>query len=252
MSCCGTISSTLTESILFGHTRGAFSGAQHDTPGLFQAAHGGTLFLDEIDTMTPELQACLLRAVETGEIRAVGSTKSKSVDVRIISACNVDPEQLIEQQGFRQDLYYRLSMVVIHVPALRERMEDIPLLAQHFLRQVKDETGKVMGMEQGALHMLQSYPWPGNVRELQSAIRRACLLSSGSMLTARDFAFLRKSGNGALHDVVSVREYASNAIRQFGGTVPWKELSEVLGISRKTLWQWRNELSRNGSHHLSP
>ena len=241
--CCGTISRTLTESVLFGHARGAFTGAEQNTRGLFQAAHKGTIFLDEVDTMTPEMQACLLRAVETGEVRRVGSTNSSSANVRIISATNAE---CLIQQEFRNDLYYRLSVISIHVPPLRERKEDIALLVQHFLHQVANETGTaVRGIARDALQLLQTYPWPGNVRELQSAIRQACMLSSGAMLTARDFAFVWRSKKPNLP---SLKEYASTAIRQFGGTVPWKDLSAALGISRKTLWAWRKEIPRNGNH----
>ena len=248
---CGTISKTLTESVLFGHTQGAFTGAQHDTPGLFQAAQKGTLFLDDIDTMTPEMQACLLRAVETGDVRRVGSTNSTSVSVRIISASNVPPDYLIQQGQIREDLYYRLSVITIHIPPLRERKQDIPLLAHHFLHQVANETDTpVRGIAQPALQVLQSHPWPGNVRELQSAIRQACLHANGTTLTSRDFAFLQKSAIRKLNGLLPLREYASNVVRHFGSTVPCKDLSAALGISRKTLWKWRKDLSRNnGTTH---
>ena len=247
--CCGAVSTTLTESILFGHTRGAFTGAHQATSGLFLAAHRGTLFLDEIDTMTPEMQACLLRAVETGEVRQVGRTTPTLVDVRIISASNVDQHQLIREGGFRQDLYYRLSAITIHVPPLRERAADIPLLAKHFLRITARETRTTAPrLTHEAARTLQSHAWPGNVRELQNAIRQACLLTTRDRLDAHDFAFLWNPPASRSQDLMTVREYAQAAIRTFGDVLRAKDLSAALGISRKTLWHWRKAIPLNGNH----
>ena len=250
--CSGAISTNLSESVLFGHTRGAFSGAHETTPGLFRAAKKGTLFLDDVDTMEPKVQPCLLRVLETGEIRPVGSTNITHVDVRIISATNAHPRRLIHRAELRPDLFYRLSVITIHVPPLRERLDDVTLLVDHALRLVANETATpVRAVTPQALETLRSYPWPGNVRELLSAIRQACMESPRSILSSRCFAFLRKATKLTGHGIISLREYALNVIREQGGVILWKEMSEALGVSRKTLWQWRRDLaprtSGNGS-----
>jgi two-component system, NtrC family, response regulator HydG len=180
---CSAVVETLFESELFGHVRGAFTGADRDKTGLFELANGGTLFLDEIGDMPLPTQAKLLRAIQNQEILPVGSLTSHKVNVRIVAATHRDLRAAIASGSFREDLYYRLSMVELTVPPLKERPEDIPLLARHFVRKFSTEFSKhVEGLTQRALLVLQRYGWPGNVRELEHIIGRACMLTDGTML----------------------------------------------------------------------
>ncbi len=176
---CAALPESLIESTLFGHRRGAFTGASQDHRGLFEAANGGTIFLDEIGEMPLALQAKLLRVLQDHEVVPVGDTRSRTVDVRVISATNRDLAGLIEGNAFRSDLFYRIAAFPIRVPSLRERREDIPLLAQRFLRNAGEEHGKrVSGITEAALAVLTAHHWPGNVRELQNEIERAVVLVS--------------------------------------------------------------------------
>jgi two-component system nitrogen regulation response regulator GlnG len=182
----------LLESELFGHERGAFTGAVESRPGRFREASGGTLFLDEIGDMPLELQAKLLRVLQSGEVTSVGGKRAEKVDVRIVAATHRDLDALVADGRFREDLLYRLRVVPIHIPPLRERSEDIPVLAQHFVERYAEELG--MGprwLSEEAQEFLVSYEWPGNVRELENAIKRALVLASHEVLTPDDFAFLR-------------------------------------------------------------
>jgi DNA-binding NtrC family response regulator len=175
---CGALPETLLESELFGHVRGAFTGAVADKIGRFMAADGGTLFLDEINSASPAMQVKLLRVLQERVLEPVGSTQTKSVDVRVILASNVDLAQLVTEGRFRQDLYYRINVVQIRMPSLRERISDIPLLATHFLRRFAREAGRAaIGFTDEAMAALQRYDWPGNVRELENAVERAVVLS---------------------------------------------------------------------------
>ncbi|MCA9511653.1 MAG: sigma-54 dependent transcriptional regulator [Myxococcota bacterium] len=181
----------LLESELFGHERGAFTGAVQARPGRFREAAGGTLFLDEIGDMTLDLQAKLLRVLQNGEVTAVGGQKSEIVDVRIIAATNRQLDVAVREGRFREDLLYRLRVVPIELPPLRERREDVRALAEHFVaRYAQDLAGGARGLADGAIEALERYSWPGNVRELENAIRRALVLAPGSVLTGEDFAFL--------------------------------------------------------------
>jgi two-component system response regulator AtoC len=181
------ISETLMESELFGHEKGAFTSAYQRKLGKFELANGGTLFLDEIATLKPELQAKLLRVLQEREIERVGGTRSIKVDVRIISATNVDLKKAVTNQTFREDLYYRLNVVPITVPPLRERREDIPLLVDHFIRRYNHEFKKhIEGVSPDALAALREYPWPGNVRELQNIIERSVALVEGPLIQLKD------------------------------------------------------------------
>jgi transcriptional regulator with GAF, ATPase, and Fis domain len=182
---CAAIAESLLESELFGHKKGAFTGANDDKKGLFEIADGGTLFLDEVNSTSLSLQSKLLRALQEGEIRPVGATSAKHVDVRIVAATNRDLEQAVKQGGFREDLYYRLKVFPIRLPPLRERREDIPALAAHFLSRYADELRKpVGGFSQQALELMMSYDWPGNVRELQNEVQRVVIqLDPGSFAT---------------------------------------------------------------------
>ena len=195
---CGAIPDNLVESILFGHEKGAFTGATEKHTGKFVEAHGGTLFLDEIGDLPLDVQVKLLRAVQDGEVDPVGGRSTVKVDIRLISATNRDLIQRVKDGAFREDLYYRLNVFPIHVPPLRERREDIPLLVQHFVARLgKSETGgRVKGISSAALAMLETYDWPGNVRQLENAIFRAVVLCEGELLTPDDFPQIRAQLGG--------------------------------------------------------
>jgi transcriptional regulator with PAS, ATPase and Fis domain len=175
---CGALPETLLESELFGHKRGAFTGAHADKEGLFEICDGGTIFLDEVGEMTPGMQVRLLRVLQDGEIRPLGSAETRKVDVRIIAATNRELRKEVAQGRFREDLYYRLRVVEITLPPLRERREDVPLLAQHFLDVANKRMGRELkGFTQAAMQRLLSHPWSGNVRELENEIERAVALA---------------------------------------------------------------------------
>jgi two-component system response regulator PilR (NtrC family) len=181
---CGAFPETLLESELFGYMKGAFTGATQSKEGLFQAADGGTLFLDEIAEMSLPMQVKLLRVLQDWKVRPLGSTEERSVDVRVIAATNNDLSQMVAEKTFREDLYYRISVIPLHVPPLRERPEDIPLLALHFLRRYSEQMGKPLrGIAEEAQESLRRYPWPGNVRELENAIERAVALETGQEIS---------------------------------------------------------------------
>ncbi len=181
---CGALSESLLESELFGHVRGAFTGALENRTGRFEAAHTGTIFLDEINSTTPKLQVKLLRVLQEREFERVGDTQTIRVDTRVIAASNRDLLDEVDAERFREDLYYRLNVVPIYLPPLRERREDIPELIGHFLNVYNEENDRyVLHIEPRAMEALQDYPWPGNVRELQNYIERAVVLAAGDELT---------------------------------------------------------------------
>jgi DNA-binding NtrC family response regulator len=181
---CSALTDTLLDSELFGHVRGAFSGASTSRLGVFEEATGGTLFLDEIGDVSAATQVRLLRALQEGEIKPVGSTEIRKVDVRVVAATNRDLEAAVKAGSFRQDLYYRLNVVALELPPLRNRREDIPLLLHHFLQRYAAKYGKdVSRVTPAALEALQAYPWPGNVRELENVVQRAVVLAAGNELT---------------------------------------------------------------------
>jgi two-component system, NtrC family, response regulator PilR len=181
---CGAFPETLLESELFGYRKGAFTGANENRDGLFQAAHGGTLFMDEIGNMTLTMQVKLYRVLQEGKIRPLGSTEESDVDVRVIAATNKDFEKEIAEGRFREDLYYRLSVIPIQLPSLRERREDIPLLARHFLERFRKAMEKqIEGIAPEALKRLEAYDWPGNVRELENTLERAVALEAGKVIS---------------------------------------------------------------------
>ena len=185
---CGAIPENLVESILFGHEKGSFTGAVDKRIGKFQEADGGTLFLDEVGELPLDAQVKLLRALQTGEIDPVGAKKPVQVDFRLISATNCDMIKLVKEGRFREDLYYRLNVFPLWVPPLRERLEDVPELALHFLARFAAEEGRrVMAIDKNALELLASYSWPGNVRQLENAVFRAIVLADGLELTVGEF-----------------------------------------------------------------
>jgi DNA-binding NtrC family response regulator len=187
---CSAIPVTLLESELFGHVRGAFTGATGTREGLFEAAHRGTLFLDEVGDLPPTAQVKLLRALQDGEIKRVGSDETRVVDVRVLAATNVDLRRKVTAGEFREDLYYRLNVVAIRLPALRERREDIPLLAMHFLKKYSLRLSKeVTRISTDAMRLLQQHPWPGNVRELENAIEYAIVFCKEETITPEDLPF---------------------------------------------------------------
>jgi len=183
---CGAIPETLLESELFGHVKGAFTGADYDKPGKCLAANGGTLFIDEINSATPALQLKLLRVLQEKAFEPVGSHHTQEVDVRFVLATNRSLEDLVERGEFREDLYYRINVVNVHMPALRERQGDVPLLAEHFLAQHCHEMGRERRFSEEALAALRRYHWPGNVRELENAVERAVVLSKGPHIALAD------------------------------------------------------------------
>jgi DNA-binding NtrC family response regulator len=249
---CAAIPAELLESELFGHERGAFTGAIRRKRGSFELAHGGSLFLDEVGALSPVLQAKLLRALQEGEINPVGSERSLRVNVRIIAATNRDLAQGTRRGEFRDDLFYRLNVVPIQVPPLRERKEDIPLLADHFITRYRGKLQKpVRGITQAALDLLMASDWPGNVRELEHSIERAIILAEGDHLDWESFAHLVPSSERAprrrpplphgedLAALPSLEKVERDYILQVLQATRWnrKRASEVLGISTVTLWR---------------
>jgi len=200
---CGAFPETLLESELFGYLKGAFTGAHENRHGLFQAAHGGTLFMDEIANMSLSMQVKLYRVLQEGKVRPLGSTEEVDVDVRVIAATNKDLEKEIAEGRFREDLYYRLSVIPIHLPPLRERREDIPLLARAFLDRFRAAMGKpVEGIEPEAMRRLENYDWPGNVRELENTIERSVALETGRHISV---AVLPEKTSGHLAPLPATR-----------------------------------------------
>jgi DNA-binding NtrC family response regulator len=240
---CSSLTPTLIESELFGHVRGAFTGADRPKQGLLQAATGGTVFLDEIGELPMFLQAKLLRVLQEMEIRPVGSTEQIPIDVRVIAATHRDLEAGIKAGTFRQDLYFRLNVVQIKLPALRHRKVDIPLLVSHFLAQFDESQAPVRIISDDALRRLMAYDWPGNVRELANAIESAAALSDSNILTANDFAAIKASEPtadlldlGALVPLAELERRAIlNALRETGGDK--LAAAHFLGIGKTTLYR---------------
>jgi two-component system response regulator AtoC len=240
------IAETLIESELFGHEKGAFTGATRLKLGKFELAQGGTLFLDEIGTLKPELQAKLLRVLQEREIERVGSTHTIKMDVRIIAATNVDLKMAVSHGTFRDDLYYRLNVVPIDVPPLRERADDIPLLAEHFVRRYSREFGKpVLGIAPEALAVMREYSWPGNVRELQNVIERLVNLVEGPVIGVGDLPLdlLLPDHRGKLRDAEALPlkrasdEFERQIVLRVMERVGWNqsEAARILGVHRNSL-----------------
>ena len=239
---CGAITETLLESELFGHTKGSFTGATVDKKGLFEEADGGTIFLDEVGETTPNFQVKLLRVLQEHEVRPVGSTRAVSVDARVVAATNVDLERAVAEHRFRHDLYYRLSVVVISLPPLRERRGDIPLLIQQFLHASSARRGRTVAMTAGAIEALTRYDWPGNVRELENTIERLVVFSRGDidvgdlppMITAaRPLEERVFEGLPTLDELE--RRYLIHVLEAVGGNRT--RAAEALGVDRRTLYR---------------
>ncbi len=236
----GGLAEGVFESELFGHVKGAFTDAKSDRVGRFEMADSGTLFLDEISNISLGLQAKLLRTIETGEFERVGSSKTRRVDVRIISATNADLHAEVAESRFRQDLLFRLNTIELHLPPLRDRREDIPLLAAHFLKQHAGRYRKhITGFDESAIKALLSHPWPGNVRELDHAVERAALMAQAETIRAVDFG-LRSGREGpprleemSLEDVEAL--LIKKALARFSGNV--SHAANALGLSRSALYR---------------
>jgi DNA-binding NtrC family response regulator len=241
---CGALTETLLESELFGHIKGSFTGAISDAKGVFQTAHTGTVFLDEVGEMSPALQVKLLRVLQEGEVRPVGSSRTVKTDVRIVAATNVDVEKAVGEGKFRQDLYYRLGVVVITIPPLRERREDIPLLVERFMYAASSKAGKQVELSEPALEALSTYHWPGNVRELENLIERLVVFSRTTMIDVRDLPATVTPRAPALEkrlfdDLPTLEEierrYLTHVLEQVGGNRT--RAAEVMGIDRRTLYR---------------
>jgi DNA-binding NtrC family response regulator len=241
---CGAVPEALLESELFGYVRGAFTGAAGSKLGLFEEAHSGTLFLDEIAEMPPPLQVKLLRALQSGEIRRLGTTQATTIDVRVIAATHGDLATLIGQGSFREDLYYRLNVIQMTLPPLRERREDIPALAEHFLTQSANKLGRTLRLSPGALERLLRYAWPGNVRELENAIERAAILARSEIVEPDDLpphvaVGLQLGPSPALLGQATLadaeRMHILQTLERFGRN--HSGAAEALGIGRTTLWR---------------
>jgi DNA-binding NtrC family response regulator len=239
---CAALTETLLESELFGYEKGAFTGATGQAKGKFELADGGTIFLDEIGDISPKLQSDLLRVLQERRFYRVGGAQEVEVDVRIIAATNSHLEELVKDGKFRDDLYYRLNVIEIRLPSLRERREDIPLLAEHFVQRISSELGKdVGGITGAALKVLIAYDWPGNVRELENVIERAIVTCRNGALDEQDFSWLTRPAISAQNwEVPDVpleeleRRAIVAALERTHGNV--KEASAALGIDRSTLY----------------
>ena len=251
---CSTIPSSLLEAELFGHVKGAYTGAVGTKAGLFESADGGTVFLDEIGATTPQAQAGLLRVLQDGEIRRLGATESRHVDVRVIAATNVDLERAMDQGSFRTDLYYRLAGVTLRLPPLRERAEDIPLLANHFLLRYAEKLRRpARAISPRALEMLCGAAWPGNVRELEHVLERAVLFAEREVVRPRDLPESLRSGRserGRL-ELSSLEEVERDHIREVLRHTNGNKLkaAKILGIPRASLYR---RIDKYGLREASP
>ena len=241
---CSAIPENLLESELFGHVKGSFTGAVTSKRGLFEEANGGTVFLDEIGDLSLGLQSKLLRVLEDRELRPVGGIKSIKVDIRFICATNKNIENAVKEGKFREDLFYRINVFTIKLPPLRERREDIRLLASYFIKKLSSELGKtVKDIDNEASGILDRYHWPGNIRELQNIIERAILIAEDEIIRVEhlsegireEVSFLQHATNKQL----SIEDYFKEFIQKFQDEYTEKQLADMLGITRKSLWEKR-------------
>jgi transcriptional regulator with PAS, ATPase and Fis domain len=251
---CGSLVPTLIESELFGYVKGAFTGAMQAKDGLLAIAEGGTVFLDEVGELPVDLQAKLLRAIQEKEIRPVGSTKRIGINVRILAATNRDLEQAVAQGMFRRDLYFRLNVLSLRIPALRERRQDIPLLAGFFLDRLSRTSGQERTISEEALKILLAYDWPGNVRELENCLERSCAFTSNAIIQVRDLPSdihgshtLAVGGNGSAK-IVPIEQLEKqtilNTIEQLNGDK--LQAARLLGIGKTTLYRKLKEYASQG------
>ncbi|MEQ8575774.1 MAG: sigma-54 dependent transcriptional regulator, partial [Fulvivirga sp.] len=239
----GAITQTLFESELFGHKKGSFTDAKDDRAGRFELANGGTLFLDEIGNLSMPLQSKLLTVLQNREVTRIGSNTSIPIDIRLVCATNMNVHDMVNESTFRQDLLYRINTVEIKIPALRDRIEDIPLLANHFLTSyTKKYRKEIMRISPEAITSLQKYHWPGNIRELQHAIERAVIMSDNQTLEVNDFFFL-KGGQNSSDDVITdnlnlddvERNVIKRAINIHDGNI--SKAAKELGLTRASLYR---------------
>jgi len=238
---CAALPESLAESQLFGFQKGSFTGALSDSSGFFERAHHGTIFLDEIGEMPLPMQAKLLRVLQTHEIQRLGSPETKRLDIRVVAASNRDLRGEVTERRFREDLYYRLSSVHLHLPALAERMEDLPMLQRHFLQKFSEQYGKpIVGITRSAQDLLAQKRWPGNVRELENTIAGACLMCEGQVLDVGDFPVSFQIGKNVPEDPALMplkdaqRKYVLSVLKTVNGNKA--RAAEILKISRSTLY----------------
>jgi two-component system response regulator HydG len=249
----------LLESELFGHKKGAFTGAHSDRPGLFREANGGTLFLDEIGELAPDLQAKLLRVLQEGEMRPVGASQVEQVEVRVVAATNRDLEEMMAQGDFREDLYYRLNVIDVRLPPLRNRADDILPIAEHLLRAYKNKTGREIVLSSEAQRSLLGYRWPGNVRELQNAIERGIALSRDNVISpddlpkqvheSHDVDYLAGAVTRRLSLAELERDFILLVLDDEGGNKT--RTAQRLGLDRKTLYRKLEEFTRDADKESS-
>ncbi len=243
---CSAIPENLLESELFGYAKGAFTGALFSKRGLFEEADKGTVFLDEIADLSLHLQVKLLRVLDDKEIRPIGSLQSRKVDIRFIAATNADLYSYVKEGRFREDLYYRLKVITIKLPPLRDRGDDIKVLAEHFLKIYSNEMGKVVkSIDEAALKILKKYHWPGNIRELQNVIERAVLLTKTGSISVEDLPDEIKDAQLESIDEtsipLSIEEYTKRMILKYQSKYSEQDLASMLGITRKALWEKRKK-----------
>ncbi len=242
---CSAIPETLLESELFGHAKGAFTGAVISKRGLLEEADGGTVFLDEIGDVSLAFQVKLLRVLEDQVIRPVGSTKTTKVDIRFITATNKDLKAAVKAGAFREDLYYRINVITLNIPPLRDRKEDVPLLVMHYLEKYSQDMGRRAKEVSGeALALMIEYAWPGNVRELQNVIERAILISENDEIGPEHLPEELRSAGGAasqlrFYEKLSIEDYTKAFIQTHQDEYNEQQLAELLGITRKALWEKR-------------
>jgi DNA-binding NtrC family response regulator len=244
---CGALPETILESELFGHRKGSFTGAMTDRKGLLEEAHGGVLFLDEIGEMPTSMQVRLLRFLQGGEVRRVGDSVTRTVDVRLVAATHRSLEDEVARGSFRHDFYYRINVIGIRIPPLRERPEDIPALAEHFVKRFAMRLRRpvpVTGFTPGAMDLLVSYAWPGNVRELANAVERAANLASGQLITEADLpASLTVAEEVHAASPAETGDSERDRLLTALENARWNQsrAAEQLGISRTTLWRKMRE-----------
>ncbi|MFM8832472.1 MAG: sigma-54-dependent transcriptional regulator, partial [Cytophagales bacterium] len=241
----GSITETLFETELFGHKKGSFTDAKEDRPGRFELAHGGSLFLDEIGTLSMPLQAKLLTVLQNRKVSRVGSNKETPIDLRLICATNMPLYDMVKENHFRQDLLYRINTIEIQIPALRDRIEDIPLLANHFLKHYATKYGKsVSKISDAAMTRMSKHPWPGNIRELQHALERAIILSNSNVLQPEDFNFNVVSNSKENESSVALDQYnldevekllIRKVLKKYNGNIT--QAAAELGLTRSSLYR---------------